>query len=117
MSSQRFGTDRRTGASPRPGPAYDPLVLNDATWHARVLRVFSGALDVWGVAGSVGPDPEDANGFVIAPRSGPGIRVRHLAAQGWMVALRNSASGAEVDLGCHAGLAGLLRELREALAP
>jgi hypothetical protein len=93
------------------------LVLNDAAWRARVSRVFSGALGVWGVAGSVGPDPEDANGFVIAPRSGPEMRVRHLASQGWTVALRDPASGEEVGLGCHAGLPGLLRRLREALAP
>jgi len=93
------------------------MVLNDAAWHARVSRVFSGALGVWGIAGSVGPDPEDANGFVIAPRSGPEMRVRHRAPHGWTVALRDPASGEEVGLGLHAGLPGLLRRLRDTLAP
>ena len=93
------------------------MVLNDAAWHARVARVFSGALDVWGVAGAVEPDPEDASGFVIAPRSGPALRVRHRISQGWTVALRDPASGTEIEFGAHAGLPGLLRRLRETLAP
>jgi hypothetical protein len=93
------------------------LVLNDAAWHARVSRVFSGALGVWGVGGSVAPDPDDASGFVIAPRSGPELRVRRIAAQGWTIALRDPASGATVELGGHAGLPGLLRRMRETLAP
>jgi hypothetical protein len=90
--------------------------LNDAAWHARVARVLSGALGVWGVTGSVGPDPEDASGFVIAPCAGPELRVR-LAPQGWTVALRDPAAGEAVALGRHAGLPGLLRGLRDALAP
>ena len=107
----------RRGASRRPGPAYDPFVLNDAAWHARIARVLSGALDLWGVAGTVGPDPEDANGFVIAPRTGPEIRVRHEPSAGWAVTLCDPPSGEEVGLGRHAGLSGLLRGLREELAP
>ena len=117
MSSYRCGTDRRAGGSSRPGPAYDPLVLNDAAWHARVSRVLSGALRVWGVAGSVVRDPEDADGFVIAPAAGREVRLRHAAAQGWAVALRDPASGETVELGRYAGLPGLLRELRDELAP
>jgi len=117
MSSWRFGTDPRPGTSHRSRPAYDPVVLNDAAWRARVSRVLSGALDAWGVAGSVGPDPGHVSGFVIAPRSGPELRVRHLGARGWAVALHDPASGEEVGLGCHAGLPGLLRRLREELAP
>ena len=89
----------------------------DAGWHARMSRVFSGALNLWGVAGSVGPDPEDASGFVIAPRTGAAIRVRHDAPAGWAVTLRDPASGEDVALGHHAGLPGLLRRLREELAP
>jgi len=117
MSSHRYGTDRRAGASPRPGPAYDPLVLNDAAWHARVSRGFSGALRVGGVAGSVVRDPEDADGFVIAPAAGPEVRLRHAAAQGWTVSLRDPASSETVELGRDPGLPGLLRELRDELAP
>jgi hypothetical protein len=97
--------------------AYDSRVLYDAAWHARISRVFSGALGIWGVAGTVGPDSADANGFVIAPRTGPEIRVSHHPSAGWIVALRDPSSGAVVGLGRHAGLAGLLRRLREALAP
>jgi hypothetical protein len=89
----------------------------DAAWHARTSRVFSGALAIWGVAGTVGPDPEDANGFVVAPRTGAAIRVRHDPAAGWAVTLRDPASGVAVELDCHAGLPGLLRRLREELAP
>jgi hypothetical protein len=92
-------------------------VLNDAAWHARIARVLSGALAVWGVAGTVGPDPQDASGFVIVPRTGPELRVTHDAPAGWAVTLRDPSSGEEVGLGRHAGLPGLLRRLREALAP
>jgi hypothetical protein len=92
-------------------------VLYDAAWHARTSRVFSGALGIWGVAGTVGPDPEDANGFVIAFPTGPEIRVRHEPSAGWAVTLCDPASDEEVGLGRHAGLPGLLRRLREALAP
>jgi hypothetical protein len=92
-------------------------MLYDVGWHARMSRVLSGALGIWGVAGTVGPDPEDANGFVIVPRTGPEIRVRHLAAAGWLVTVRDPASGEEAGLGRYAGLPGLLRRLREALAP
>ena len=89
----------------------------DAAWHARVSRVLSGALGIWGVAGMVGPDPGDANGFVIASRTGREIRVSHHPSAGWTVTLREPSSGAEVGLGRHAGLPGLLRRVREALAP
>jgi hypothetical protein len=99
------------------GAAYDPLVLNDSTWRARVLRVLSGALGVWGIAGSVSPDPDVADGFVIAPGTGPALRVRHTAMEGWTVALRDPASGRPVEIGRHAGLPGLLRRLRDELAP
>jgi hypothetical protein len=91
-------------------------MLYDAAWHARTARVFSGALGIWGVAGTVGPDPEDANGFLIAPRTGAEVRVRHEPSAGWVVTLCDPPSGAEVALGRHAGLPGVLRRLREELA-
>ena len=43
--------------------------------------------------------------------------MRHNAPAGWAVTLRDPSSGTEVGLGRHAGLPGLLRRLREALAP
>ena len=98
-------------------PAYDPLVPYDAAWHARIARVLSGALDLWGVVGTVGPDPANANGFVVTPGTGRAMRVSHHPAAGWAVTLRDPASGEEVGLGRHAGLPGLLRRLREELAP
>jgi hypothetical protein len=91
--------------------------MDDAAWHARIARVLSGALRIWGVAGTVGPDPADPGGFVIAPRSGAEMRVRRDAPAGWAVTLHDSASGEAVGLGRHAGLPGLLRRLREELAP
>ena len=116
MASKRFGTAAvQRSSSPR--PTYDSLVLNDAAWHARMPRVLSGALNLWGVAGTVASDPDDANGLVIVPRTGPAIVVRRDAPAGWTVTLRDPASGAEVGLGRHAGLPGLLRRLREELAP
>jgi hypothetical protein len=90
--------------------------LYDAAWHARTSRVISGALGIWGVAAAVAPDPEDANGFVITPRTGAAIRVSH-SALGWVVTLRDPGSGDEAGADRHAGLPGLLRRLREALAP
>ena len=107
MSSKRFGTGRRAGGIVTARPAYDSFVLYDAAWHARIARVFSGALGIWGVAGTVGPDPEDPNGFVIAPRTGPEMRVSHSASAGWAVTLR--------DLGFRRG--GRARPPRRAAGP
>ena len=90
-------------------------MLYDLAWHARTSRVFSGALRIWGVPGTVRPDGE--NGFVIAPGTGAEIQVCHQAPAGWTVTLRDPASGATAPLGRHAGLPGLLRQLREDLAP
>ena len=103
--------------SSSPRPTYDSLVLNDAAWHARIARVLSGALGIWGVAGTVGPDPADENGFVIVPRTGPEIRVSHHPSAGWAVTLCDPSSGEGRAPGRHAGLPGVLRRLREALAP
>ena len=89
----------------------------DAAWRARMSRVFSGALRIWGVRGAVSGAPDDANGFVIVSSTGPEPRVRHDAASGWTLTLRDPVSGAPVHLGHHAGLPGLLRRMREELAP
>lgn len=82
----------------------------------RMVRIFSGVLRVWGVAGTVGTDPADANGFVIAPGTGPKMQVLH-SPPGWALTLRDPASGTDVPLGRYAGLPGLLRGMREQLAP
>ncbi len=89
----------------------------DAAWHARMSRVFSGALGIWGVRGDVSGAPDDANGFVIAPSTGPELRVRHNARSGWALTQHDPASGTHMHLGTHAGLPGLLRRRREELAP
>jgi hypothetical protein len=97
--------------------AYDSCVRYDAAWRARMSRVFSGALRIWGICGEVGSAPDDANGFVIARCIGPEMRVRHDASSGWALTLRDPLSGTPVELGRHAGLPGLLRRMREELAP
>ena len=106
----------KTGAV-REAVVYDDAMLHDAAWHARISLVLSGALHVWGVRGTVTRDLEDTAGFVVAPEKGPALRVRHQAPAGWTVTLRDAAPGAPVALGRHAGLPGLLRHLREDLAP
>jgi hypothetical protein len=80
---------------------------HDAAWHARISRVLSGALRVWGVRGTVTRDPADPDAFVVVTASGRAIQVRHHGAGGWTV----------TPHGRHAGLPGLLRRLREDLAP
>ena len=84
--------------------------MYDAAWRARVSHVFSGALRIWGAAGTVREVPGDERGFVIAPAAGPELRVSHDAA-GWTLSVRDAY------LGSHAGLPGLLRRMREQLAP
>jgi hypothetical protein len=75
---------------------------------ARVARVLSGALRVWGVSASVERDPERPGGFVVHA-SGATLRIVPAAPQGWLV-FRDAH-----PLGTHAGLPGLLRTLREEL--
>ena len=96
---------------------YHDAMRHDAAWHARVSLVLSGALRVWGVSGTVARDPDDPDGFVVAPNSGPAMRVRHHAPGGWTVTLRDPVPGAQAPPGRYAGLPGLLRRLREDLAP
>ena len=102
---------------PRAMLTYDDAMRHDAAWQARISLVLSGALRVWGVRGTVTRDPDDTAAFVVAPDVGPVIRVHHQASTGWTVTLRDSVSGAPAPLGRHAGLPGLLRQLREDLAP
>ena len=97
-------------------------MLPDAAQHARMARVLSGALRLWRVAGTV---ERDEDGFIIA-MSGSGLELTHAdapiqdltplrivarAPRGWLI-----VRGAET-LGEHAGVPGLLRQLREELAP
>ena len=69
--------------------------------------VLSGALRLWDVAGTVDADED---GFIVTA-GGAALRVLPRAPHGWLV-LR----GAET-VGVHAGVPGLLRQLREELAP
>lgn len=88
-------------------------MLGDAARDARLTRVLKGALRLWGVA-------------VTVERAGSGLELTHAdaaiqdltpllilprAPHGWLI-MRGSET-----LGVHAGLPGLLRQLREELAP
>jgi hypothetical protein len=74
-----------------------------------MASVLSGALRLWDVAGTV--KREGPGGFIVTVRGGTDIRVSPRAPHGWLV-----VRGAET-LGVHAGLPGLLRQLRDELAP
>ena len=76
---------------------------------ARVARVLSGALRVWAVSARVEHDPEGA--FLVRTTSGMTVRIVPAAPHGWRV-FRDAR-----PLGVHNGLPGLLRSLREELAP
>lgn len=69
--------------------------------------VLAGALRLWDVAGAV---EADEDGFIVSA-GGAALRVLPRSPHGWLV-LR----GAET-IGVHAGVPGLLRQLREELAP
>ena len=69
--------------------------------------VLSGALRLWDVAGTVRRVEDD----LIVAVDGATLRIVSRAPHGWLI-----ARGAET-LGVHAGLPGLLRQLREELAP
>ena len=71
---------------------------------ARVARVLSGALRVWGVSASV----EEQPGAIVV---GGCMRIFPDPPHGWKV------FRGEHLLGVHAGLPGLLRSLRQELAP
>lgn len=78
---------------------------------ARVARVLSGALRVWGVSASVERDPERPDAFVLRTRSGISMQIAPAAPHGWLV-FRDA-----LPLERHGGLSGLLRSLRQELAP
>jgi hypothetical protein len=73
---------------------------------ARVARVLSGALRVWGVSASVELDSE---GLVLRTVSGATLKIAPAVPYGWLV-----SRDAHL-LGMHAGLPGLLRRLRDEL--
>jgi hypothetical protein len=70
----------------------------------RLARVLSGALRVWGVSACL----EEQPGAIVV---GEHLRIVPEAPHGWMV------FRGEHLLGVHAGLPGLLRTLRQELAP
>ena len=70
----------------------------------RLARVLSGALRVWAVSASV----EEQSGAIVV---GHHLRIVADPPHGWMV------FRGEHLLGAHAGLPGVLRTLREELAP
>jgi hypothetical protein len=78
---------------------------------ARVARVLAGALRVWGVSASVERDPERAGAFVLHTQSGIRMQIVPATPHGWAV-LRGAR-----PLETHQGLPGLLRSLRQELAP
>jgi hypothetical protein len=73
---------------------------------ARVARVLSGALRVWGVSASV---ELDSDGLVLRTPSGAMLKMTPAVPHGWLV-LRDGR-----PLEKHAGLPGLLRTLRDEL--
>lgn len=82
--------------------------MNDAARHARNTRVLAGALRAWGVAGSV---ERDAGTLLVRTESGTKLRIVPATPLGWTLLDETGA------IGTHAGLPGLLRALRDELAP
>jgi hypothetical protein len=78
---------------------------------ARVARVLSGALRLWGVSASVERDADRPDWFALRTQSGVTLQIAPATPQGWLI-LRDAR-----PLETHAGLPGLLRSLRQELAP
>jgi hypothetical protein len=79
---------------------------------ARLARVISGALRVWGVPASVEFDPDQPDALVLRTPSGTTLQVIAAdAPHGWRVCRE------ALPIGSPAGLPGLLRALRDELAP
>lgn len=76
---------------------------------ARVARVLSGALRVWGVSASVDRDPDRPDGCVLRTQSGMRMHIVPASPHGWLVWREGGAPRT------HAGLPGLLRTLRDEL--
>ena len=72
-----------------------------------MASVLSGALRLWDVAGTV---QRDEDGFIVAVDEAA-LRIVPRAPHGWLVVR------AAETLGMHAGVPGMLRQLREELAP
>lgn len=72
-----------------------------------LLDVLSGSLRLWEVAGTVGLDE---HGFIVTA-GGATLRIRRRAPHGWCVVRAGETVGE------HAGVCGLLRQLRDELAP
>jgi len=88
-------------------------MLRDAAWHARMASVLSGALRLWDVAATVtisGSGLELTHADAAIQDLTP-LRIVPRTPHGWLI-----VRGSET-LGVHAGLPGLLRQLREELAP
>src|SRR5438046_2503549 len=85
-------------SSHRIGPMLRDVLLRDVLW---------GALRLWDVTGTVEPD---ADGLIVTV-GGAALRIVPRAPHGWVI-----FRGTE-KLGVHAGVPGLLRQLREELAP
>jgi len=88
-------------------------MLPDAAWLARMANVLSGALRLWDVAGTVtisGSGLELTHADAAIQDLTP-LRIVPRVPHGWLI-----VRGAET-LGEHAGVPGLLRQLREELAP
>jgi hypothetical protein len=84
---------------------------HDAAWRERIACVLWGALRLWGDSGTVHCDTGHGGQFLVSTAAGTQVRIVHR--NGWLVFLPNT----EVPLSEHAGLPGLLRRLREELAP
>lgn len=78
---------------------------------ARVARVLTGALRVWGVSASVERDPERPDGWLLRTQAGVRLQIAPAAPHGWLL-FRESE-----PLATNAALPGLLRSLRQELAP
>ena len=88
-------------------------MLGDAAWDVRITRVLMGALRLWGVAATIeraGSALELTHADAAIQDQTP-LRIVPRAPHGWLI-----VRGTET-LGMHAGLPGLLRQLREELAP
>jgi hypothetical protein len=83
---------------------------HDTAWQQRIAYVLSGALRVWGVSGTVESDPLNAARFIVSTAATQ-LRIVHRGR--WLV----FSPKTERPVGEHAGLPGLLRRLREELAP
>ena len=74
----------------------------------KIDRVLRGALQLWGVQGTVS---RDRDAFLVGTDTGMKVRIARAAPRGWIL-LRDDRL-----LGEAAGVPGLLRQLREELAP